>query len=126
MPRGEEKSVAPAEEHGKHDIVGIVLLAVGLLLLVALLSHDRSDLSATRVPPSAAPHNIIGPFGAWLAYGAFQVFGASAYLLPVFGLIAGAGCFIRRIAFLQRRWPWMLVVIASVAGIFSEIGRAHV
>ena len=119
MPRGEEKSVVPAEEHSKHDIVGIVLLAVGLLLFVALLSHDRSDLSATRVPPSAAPHNIIGPFGAWLAFGAFQVFGASAYLLPVFGLIAGAGCFIRRIAFLQRRWPWMLVVIASVAGILS-------
>ena len=45
MPRGEEKSVAPAEEHSKHDIVGIVLLAVGLLLLVALLSHDRSDLA---------------------------------------------------------------------------------
>ncbi len=125
MPRGEEKTDAPAQPpaHSKHDILGIILLAAGLLLLVALLSHDRSDLAANRVPPSAAPHNIIGPLGAHIANGTFHAFGGAAYLLPIFCLLVGAGCFISRLSFLQRRWPWMIVLIASVAAALSVFDK---
>ena len=67
---------------------------LALVLLVALASYDRRDLSANAVPANATPHNFMGTFGAHLASVLFFALGAAAFTLPVlaFGLgLAGLG-----------------------------------
>jgi len=62
---------------GFHDIIGIVLMVLAVLLLVAVLSFDRYDLSINLNPPNKPAHNWIGPLGARMAYVSFFLFGIS-------------------------------------------------
>ena len=72
--------------------LGIVILAVGLLLLVALLTYHTGDpsLFSSVADPAARPRNWAGRVGASFAEGAFQFFGFSALVLPAAILALGA------------------------------------
>ena len=62
---------------------GFVLTVVGLLLIVVLLTYDRSDPSwNTAVNPEANPdiRNILGIPGAWTADLLLQGFGIAGYM----------------------------------------------
>ncbi len=87
-----------------------------MLMLCALFSYDRNDLAANRVPANEHPHNWVGPFGAWTAYGMFWIFGAAAYLVPPFLLAFGLAQFTQRLDFLNRRWPWALLLVFTCTG----------
>ncbi len=88
---------------GFSDTIGIALLAAALLLLVALVTHDRHDLSANRVPPNETVHNLGGPIGAWVADKMFFVFGAGAFILPVLMLAFGLAAIVTMTHRRQRR-----------------------
>ena len=63
----------------------------GLLILLSLASYLPEDPSLnTAVATGTLPHNWIGPAGAFVADGLFQVFGWVAYLLPLALLVVGA------------------------------------
>src|SRR5688500_4873431 len=100
------KDAQKAGPRGLSDVIGIVLLALGLLLLVAQLSYDPHDLPANRYPPNQTPHNWIGKAGAAGAYGLFWAFGAGAFVLPFVLLVFGVGYLVELFGYLKRRWAW--------------------
>jgi DNA segregation ATPase FtsK/SpoIIIE, S-DNA-T family len=63
--------------------------ALGLLLVLALLSYHKDDASFWNTGDGGSVHNWIGPVGAWLAGFFFSVFGRPAYLFPVMLAYAG-------------------------------------
>ncbi len=71
------KEAARSQAHGLNDVIGIILATAALLLVVALLSYDRHDLSFNNTSPNNPPHNLGGPLGAWTAGSCFG-FWASA------------------------------------------------
>src|SRR5580658_10105858 len=73
------------------ELSGLVTGATGLLILLSLASYLPEDPSLnTAVATGTLPHNWIGPAGAWVADGLFQIFGWVAYLLPFALLVVGA------------------------------------
>ena len=105
--------------HGFHDIIGLVLMVSSALLLFALLSYNPHDVSANGLPVNHPPRNLIGPFGAWMAYYWFYWFGAGAYVAPFLLLFVGLGCFFEHLAYLRRRWVWALVLLVCCLGLFE-------
>jgi S-DNA-T family DNA segregation ATPase FtsK/SpoIIIE len=120
------KASASAEPgRGLHDIFGIVLMVLAVLLLVAVLSFDRDDLAINRNPPNKPAHNWIGPLGARMAYTSFLMFGISGYVLPVLVAFIGLGCFFESLSYLKRRWPWGLILLLSLVGLLHLLDLPH-
>lgn len=117
-----KSSVETKPHHGLNDVVGIILLGLALLLLVAMMTYDARDISQNFVASKKPPiQNMIGPFGAHLAYIVFLAIGVTAYLLPFVLLFLGLGCFFEKFAYLRRRWPWALVMMISLMGLFERM-----
>jgi len=68
---------------GYNDVIGITLIAIGMLLMVAQWSYDSWDLRIIHDPPNSPVKNWIGTVGAHFAYYSFRIFGAAAYVLPL-------------------------------------------
>ncbi len=112
-------SAGAAQPRGFSDIIGIVLIALGLLLLLAQLSFDRYDLAANKVPSNQTIHNWVGTAGAHGANVLFQAFGAGAFVLPILLLVFGAGYLFEFFAYLQRRRIWATVLFFACLGFFD-------
>src|SRR3990172_4298063 len=80
---------AKAPDTHLQEFIGVLLLALGLLLLISLLSYDPQDPSLTSVSSLPVVHNLTGRVGAILADGLFQLIGGGAYLLSVGALLLG-------------------------------------
>ena len=108
-------------QNGFADVIGIALLALALLLLVAQLSFDRSDLPYARIPPNREIHNWIGTIGAHLAWFAFLPLGVPAYLLPWMLAAFGSAFLLNFPAYLRERPRWMLlwtaILFVSLTGL---------
>jgi S-DNA-T family DNA segregation ATPase FtsK/SpoIIIE len=73
------------------ELFGLLTGVAGLLILLSLASYRPEDPSLnTAVATGSLPHNWIGPAGAMVADGLFQVLGWVAYLLPLALLAMGA------------------------------------
>src|ERR1700722_6950872 len=112
------------QHHGLNDVIGIVLMGLAILLLIALCSYEPGDISTLQDPPNYPKHNLIGPVGAWVAYGWLVWLGVPAYLLPLVLVFVGLGCFFQNLAYLRRRWPWAVVVLFCCMGLLSAY-HAH-
>lgn len=117
MARKESNSAPPS--HGFNDTIGIALIAGALLLMVALVSHDRRDLAVNSVPPNETMHNLGGPIGAWVADKMFFVFGAGAFVLPLLMLAFGLGYLFQFLAYLRRRRTWAVVLFFTCLGLLG-------
>lgn len=102
MARAEEES--HTTHRGFSDIIGISLIACGLLLLVAQWSYDSWDLQDIHNPPNDPPRNWVGPAGAKMAYLTFRGFGGAAYVLPFLLLFFGFGYLWDFLGYLRQRW----------------------
>jgi S-DNA-T family DNA segregation ATPase FtsK/SpoIIIE len=76
-------------ENRRHEILGVIFLALGLLVFVSLLSYDPHDPSLNSVSSNPSVHNLAGKVGAYLSDGLFQVIGGSAYLLALGSCVIG-------------------------------------
>ncbi|MEW6303862.1 MAG: DNA translocase FtsK [Verrucomicrobiota bacterium] len=112
------------ESHGFNDVLGIVLLSAAVLVLLAQLSYDPRDLSATTSNPNAHPRNWVGPIGANVALALFFVFGAGAYLASPLLIGFGLGCFLPVLAYLRKRWFWAVALVLAFIGMLDLYG-AH-
>jgi len=65
------------------EIIGLVLLVLGIVVTLALLSYDAQDPSWSHAGRQVTVHNWIGPAGAKLAGELFQTFGWAALLVPL-------------------------------------------
>jgi S-DNA-T family DNA segregation ATPase FtsK/SpoIIIE len=88
------------KERLRHEIVGILLVAMGIFLLLSLISYDPIDPSFFSYTSSKVRniHNWMGIVGSYLSSFLFQGFGFSSFLIP-FVLSVFAFSFI-------LRWEW--------------------
>jgi S-DNA-T family DNA segregation ATPase FtsK/SpoIIIE len=72
------------------EFVGVALFALGLIWLIALVTHQPADPVWFFTTDAAyPPANFIGRVGAFLSEVSLQLFGYASYLLPI--LIAAVG-----------------------------------
>ncbi len=108
-----------APTRGEGGILGLVLLAAAVLLLLAQFSFDKNDVAFNTAEPNAEIHNLVGRLGAKLAHLTFVAFGAAAYLLPPLLLLLGVVPFWEPAQHLRRRWPWCVVLLCCLVGLFD-------
>ncbi len=110
-------------DKGLRDVIGIVLLALSFFLLVSLFSFDAKDIRSNYV--SLEPigprqyHNLAGYLGAQISDNCFFWMGAASYLLPPTLLLLGLAQFFELLAFLRRRWTWLIVWAICLTGILD-------
>jgi S-DNA-T family DNA segregation ATPase FtsK/SpoIIIE len=76
------------------EFLGVVLFATALIWLIALVTSDPSDPTwFFNAGAAGPPANFIGRVGAFLAELVFQLFGYTAYLVPVLLGVAGWNLF---------------------------------
>src|SRR5258706_16020149 len=68
------------------EIKGIIILALGLILLASLVSFVPADLSWYTSQPNIPAKNWVRTFGAYAAGGLFFTFGNSSYIIVLFML----------------------------------------
>ncbi len=66
-----------------NEAKGVVLFAIGLMVLASLIRFDRFDLSWYTSYPNIPPKNFLGIFGAWLGGITIFLFGrAVSFIIP--------------------------------------------
>ena len=114
----------PPPERGEGGILGLVLLVAAVFLLLAQFSFDKNDVAFNTAEPNQDIHNLVGRVGAKLAHLTFVAFGAAAYLLPPLLVLLGAVPFWEPAQHLRRRWPWCVVLLLCLVGLFDLLPRA--
>ncbi len=88
--------LAPTRSRPLNILLGLVLLLTALLGFLALATYHPTDPSWNTASGAAGPHavrNWVGLFGAWLSDQLLQIFGLTAFFLPLW--LGGLG------------WTWM-------------------
>ncbi|MGQ9646928.1 MAG: DNA translocase FtsK [Thermodesulfobacteriota bacterium] len=101
------------KEKLKREIVGILLIALGIFLFMSLVTFDPADPSLFSYTSSKAKeiHNWMGAVGSYVAGLLFHAFGLPSFLIPfVLGIYALSFIF---------QWEWKYPLIKGVGwGIF--------
>jgi S-DNA-T family DNA segregation ATPase FtsK/SpoIIIE len=76
------KLLSPTQEKRLNEVLGFLLLALGLVMLLSLVSYHTQDPSWDTAA-EAQPLNLIGYPGSYASDLLFQAFGATAFLFPL-------------------------------------------
>lgn len=76
-----------------NEILGLILIGIGIVILLALISYDSSDPSWNSVGGNTRARNWVGPMGAKMSDALYQAFGIAALIVPLMLFIIG-------------RWQW--------------------
>lgn len=112
------------KERRLNEVKGVILVAIGLMILASLLRFDRGDLIFFTSHPNFPPKNLLGVFGAYL--GGFLVFlfgNISSFIIPFLVISLG-------IKFFRQDKPYLsiprimgmfvlLVSLSSLIGMFN-------
>ena len=81
------KLLSPTPQKRINELIGLLLLSLGLVLLLSLASYHVQDPSLNTAA-ATRPHNLIGYPGAWFSDLLLQGFGIGAFVFPLllFGL----------------------------------------
>jgi DNA segregation ATPase FtsK/SpoIIIE, S-DNA-T family len=110
---------------GFADLIGILLASVGLLLLVALISYDPRDVSATGTATNESARNWIGVAGAWGGWLSFFVLGAAAYLAPILIFCFGLSYLFQVMDYFHRHWKWAVLLLLCCTGLLDLYGESQ-
>jgi len=66
-----------------NEMMGLLLFAVGLLIMLSLISYSATDACFSVASTGAEINNTIGIFGAYLSDVLLRLFGLSAYIIPL-------------------------------------------
>ncbi len=93
--RGDARSAPSRSSHVKREVIGVLLIAVGLLILLSLVSFVPGDAKSIAASGAAGnqPKNMIGSVGALSAAACFFMVGGAAYLFPILLGLLGVRCF---------------------------------
>jgi S-DNA-T family DNA segregation ATPase FtsK/SpoIIIE len=100
------------------EIAGVVVFALGVLVMLSLLSYSSMDTAAGRTAPVK---NWIGPGGATLADLLTLVLGLAAFLAPLGLFVASVMCF-RPVS--QPRHA-ALRIAGAIAGVLGSMTLLH-
>jgi S-DNA-T family DNA segregation ATPase FtsK/SpoIIIE len=78
------KPLQPTQHKRLNEVCGFLLLALGLLVLLSLVSYHVHDPSWNTAAGAIRPVNLAGYFGSYFADFAFQMLGIAAAVLPFF------------------------------------------
>jgi S-DNA-T family DNA segregation ATPase FtsK/SpoIIIE len=81
------RAFIPTANRRLNELIGFLMLVFALLLVLALVSYSPLDPSfnTAATPPAVRPaHNWIGIFGAVTSDLTLQMFGAAAFLIPLY------------------------------------------
>ncbi|MGH9326641.1 MAG: DNA translocase FtsK [Terriglobia bacterium] len=87
--RARETRSSLLDARRRSEVFGLLLTALGLLLVLSLASYHHTDPSFDTVSSTTAVRNWIGPTGAYFADAVLQLLGWTAFLIPLFCFIAG-------------------------------------
>jgi len=105
------------------EIKGIIILALGLILLASLVSFVPQDLPWITSRPHAPAHNLIRVVGAYASGILFFIFGYSAYALVVFLFFWSWNTFSsREIHFTFSKFASLLVLLCVISALFGMTG----
>ncbi len=76
------KLLSPTPHKRLNEVVGFLLLSLGLVILLSLVSYDTHDPSWDTAT-GTRPLNLIGYPGSYLSDLLFQTFGVGAFLFPL-------------------------------------------
>jgi S-DNA-T family DNA segregation ATPase FtsK/SpoIIIE len=108
------------KERRLNEIKGVILIAIGLIVLASLASFNPYDLSFYTSHPNIPPKNFIRTFGAYLAGVILFLFGWTSYIIPLFILWLGIRLFQQRIPYL--RMPQIIGIVLLLLSLSSLIG----
>lgn len=101
------------------ELLAIGILGLGLLLLLALLSHDPGDSGFWQQPTNEPVANIIGPVGAFLSGVGILLFGAGAYLFPILMITGGVTLLFARPVRYGIKIGWFALILVSGSGLLQ-------
>src|SRR5438270_552372 len=97
------------------ELVGIVVLAIGLSLGAALVTYHPDDSSAFYTSTNSAISNAIGYYGATIAWIFVGFFGFASLLFPAAMLVIGWNRFwARELEFVQTKLIGFLILAVSL------------
>ena len=111
-------------ERRLNEVKGVILVAVGLMVLASLLRFDRLDLRFYTSHPNIPPQNLLGFFGAYLGGLIVFLFGSiSSFIIPFLVIMLGVKYFRQDKPYLSI-WRLLgmfvlLVSIGSLIGMFN-------
>ena len=112
-----QRMEASFKERLKYEIVGILLVALGVFLLLSLISYHPLDPSFFSYASSRTKgiHNWMGIVGADLSSLLFQGFGFPSFIIPfVLGVFAFSFIFRWEWKYLPLKWGgWFVILIAT-------------
>jgi len=108
------------KERWRNEIKGIILLAIGLIILASLISFTPFDLFFYTSHPNIPPKNFIRTFGAYLAGIIFFLFGWSGYIIPILVLFFSFRIFKQHNP--DLRLPKIIGILVLLLSVSSIIG----
>jgi S-DNA-T family DNA segregation ATPase FtsK/SpoIIIE len=106
-----------------NEIKGVIVLALGLILLASLISFVPDDLPWYTSQPNFPAKNLIRIVGAYSAGSLLFVFGYSSYFLVVFMFFWSWNKFIsRQLYFTFSKFISLIILFCVLSALFSMTG----
>jgi len=108
-------------ERRLNEVKGVILVALGLMVLASLLRFERLDLPFYTSHPNFPPKNLLGIFGAYLGEIIIFLFGRpTSFVLPLLIILLGVKFFRQEKPYLSLpRILGMLVLLISVSSLIG-------
>lgn len=123
IPRRFYYHYSPMKKEHINEIKGIIILALGLILLASLVSYVPEDLSWFTSQPNIPAKNLIRIVGAYMAAVLFFIFGTSTYFLVVALFFWSWNKFRSRdIHFTWAKFFSSLILISVISSLLGMLG----
>ncbi|MDI6758147.1 MAG: DNA translocase FtsK [Candidatus Omnitrophota bacterium] len=105
------------KERRLNEVKGVILFAIGLMVLLSLLRFNCFDLSFYTSHPNYPPKNLLGIFGAYLAGIIIFLLGRGAsFVIPLVILSLGIKFFRQEKPYLSvLRLVWIFILLLSLS-----------
>jgi S-DNA-T family DNA segregation ATPase FtsK/SpoIIIE len=120
------KALSNLSPRRKEEFLGLLMLAAGILVFFALVSHttnddfnlgEKSGLAVFDV----APDNWIGLVGAAVSYLLYYLLGVLAFFLPVYALLSGVRYLFRwKLPWLRKKILYTFMISSALVLILSS------
>jgi len=110
-----------------NEVKGVILVAIGLMVLASLIRFDRLDLVFYTSHPNFPPKNLLGVFGAYLAGIIVLLFGnISSFIIPFLVITLGVKYFRQDKPYLSiPRLLGMFVLLVSLSSLIGMFNLSN-
>ncbi|TNF55852.1 DNA translocase FtsK [bacterium] len=105
----------------KEEIIGILAISSGLIILLSLVTYNHWDPSFAihGASPERDVNNLLGIFGSYLSDTFLQIFGITAFIIPIALFIYGVKKVLQRDAEKEKKRKPIVSVVAVIVLILS-------